>query len=165
MHGAEPLGEELRHESLDRGRREPCGFSRLDVFAPARNVETEELRLFLLEILLLLHRADLVVGELRKLPRTFLWGEIEALRDVVEPRREPAEDFFVSPDGLPEDTDAQETAFEDLRIDGPGGDEVQDDDRLALLPVPIESADSCATAPALTGAAGAAVRPSATLTS
>ena len=80
-----------------------------ELFLPACRcqIETEELALPLLQLLLFLDLPDLVVGKLLKTFGTLLIREREGIRDAVELACDLAEDFFAAADGMVEHADAR----------------------------------------------------------
>ena len=96
----------------------------------------------MLQLILLLHQANLVVRQLLQLGLPLSFAQVKVLRDVPDLLGNLAKYFLTASQGALEHADAEQTAFVDVGIYGSRRDQVDDRDALALLAVAVDATDS-----------------------
>jgi hypothetical protein len=126
------------HEPLKRRRLKPSARSFCDLIVDtSRDTHAEQFGFALFQRLGLSDLPDFIIGKLLKPSGALTVGQREILRDLLQPRRDRAQDRLAAADDALEDADAQEAALIDVEVDRARRDDVVDRNGLARLAVLI----------------------------
>ena len=108
----------------------------------SRKIKAKQFLFLVLELVKLLHTSDLIISHLFKFASAFFIGKRSIYRNLFDLRTDLTKDSFTFTDTLFKNTDTQQTALINIRINGVIRDYVVDIYNLTLLSATVNSTNS-----------------------